>query len=45
MRSDEDKPGSATYTTARALLGILRLAQASVFLFINALIAIMNLLC
>jgi len=29
MRSDQDKPDSANYTTARSLLGILRLAQAS----------------
>eukprot|EP00026_Physarum_polycephalum_P003486 Phypoly_transcript_03498.p1 GENE.Phypoly_transcript_03498~~Phypoly_transcript_03498.p1 ORF type:complete len:722 (+),score=117.51 Phypoly_transcript_03498:139-2304(+) len=29
MRTEEDKPTSATYTTARSLLGILRLAQAA----------------
>ena len=30
MRTEDDKPTSASYTTARSLLGILRLAQASV---------------
>jgi len=29
MRTEDDKPTSASYTTARSLLGILRLAQAS----------------